>query len=160
MCGHPAIVHIEQEVNGIRQLINLCEVCARNYGVLPSHVLPFSISQNIGVALFGGIDSSMIAHHCCKNCGCTLELLKKTGYLGCAQCYKHLQEKLLPLIKDMQKSLKHVGKRPRGFTSESPSISQREVLEERLRQAIETENFEEAVKIRDQLRLLFQDEND
>jgi protein-arginine kinase activator protein McsA len=57
----------------------------------------------------------------------------------------------------MQKGLKHMGKRPKSFTlvgKVGNDVAQRKVLEEKLRQAIEGEHFEEAARIRDQLRSL------
>jgi protein arginine kinase activator len=152
ICKKPAVVHIEQMINGVQRVIHLCETCARNYGVLPNNVLPFSVAKNIGAALFGDLDPSQKSSRCCDNCGYTLELFKETGQLGCAHCYEGLKKKLLPLIENMQKGVRHIGKRPKGFILRTNDVSQRKVLEGKLRQAIEGEHFEEAAKIRDQLR--------
>jgi protein arginine kinase activator len=76
------------------------------------------------------------------------------GYVGCAQCYEDLKNKLLPLIGNMQKGVRHIGKQPKGFIPRTEDMAERKVLEKKLRQAIEGEHFEEAAKIRDQLRAL------
>jgi protein arginine kinase activator len=123
-------------------------------------VKPFCLAKNIGATLFGDLTSSMIADPHCNHCGCTLELLRKSGNLGCFQCYENFKEKLLPVMKNMQKSLKHRGKQPKGFVTNPPKNSQKSALEEKLREAIKGEDFEEAAKIRDQLRLLSEDGND
>jgi protein arginine kinase activator len=154
ICGKPAAVHIEQVVQGMKQSISLCEACARGYGVLANNAVPFSVTQNISTALFGNLSLSLVSQSSCQRCGYTMELFKKTGYLGCAQCYEHLGEQLLPLIENMQKKLHHRGKRPKGFAVGEEKDLTRESLEKELRQAIEAEHFEEAAKIRDQLRLL------
>jgi protein arginine kinase activator len=158
ICGKPAAVHIEQIVHSIKQTINLCEACARSYGVLTNHVMPFSVAKNIGAALFGDLNPAMTVHDCCEHCGYTMELFKKTGQLGCPQCYESLQEKLLPLIKNIQKNWNHIGKQPRCFTVSGKKALTRESLEEKLRLAIEGERFEEAARLRDKLRSL-KDEN-
>jgi protein arginine kinase activator len=154
ICGKPAAVHIEQVVQGMKQSISLCEVCARGYGVLTNNVVPFSITQNISTALFGNLSLSLVPQGNCQHCGYTMEFFKKTGYLGCAHCYEYLGEQLLPLIENMQKKLHHRGKRPKGFAVGEEIDLTRESLEKELRQAIEAEHFEEAAKIRDQLRSL------
>jgi protein arginine kinase activator len=154
ICGKPAAVHIEQVVHSIKQTINLCESCARSYGVLTSNVLPFSVAKNIGAALFGDLDPSETVHDCCEHCGYTMELFKKTSNVGCPQCYESLREKLLPLIENMQKNLEHIGKQPKGFIIGAKKALTKESLEEKLQRAIEGERFEEAAKIRDKLRSL------
>ncbi|MDR1303444.1 MAG: UvrB/UvrC motif-containing protein [Puniceicoccales bacterium] len=159
ICGKPAAVHIEQIVHSIKQTINLCEACARSYGVLTSNVMPFSVTKNIGTALFGDLNPTLAAQDCCEYCGYTMELFKKTGNLGCPQCYESLREKLLPLIENMQKNLDHIGKQPKCFTVHAKKTLTQESLEEKLRLAIEGERFEEAARIRDALRSLKLDEN-
>ncbi|MDR2812666.1 MAG: UvrB/UvrC motif-containing protein [Puniceicoccales bacterium] len=154
ICGKPAAVHIEQVVKGIKQSIGLCEACARGYGVLVSKMVPLTVAQNIGTALFGDLSLSIAAQGSCKHCGYTMEFFKKTGCLGCFQCYEHLSRQLLHLIENMQKGLHHIGKRPKGFTIHGDKNLTKESLEEQLWQAIKAEHFEEAAKIRDQLRLL------
>ncbi|MDR1434795.1 MAG: UvrB/UvrC motif-containing protein [Puniceicoccales bacterium] len=160
VCGKPAVVHLEQMVNGMKQVVNLCEACARSHGVLPNHVKQFYLAKNIGATLFGDLIPSIVSDSRCNHCGYTLELLRKSGNLGCPQCYENLKEKLLPIIQNMQKSLKHRGKQPKGFVTNPKKNSQKISLEEKLRRAIEGEHFEEAAKIRDQLRLLSENGND
>ncbi|MDR3317270.1 MAG: UvrB/UvrC motif-containing protein [Puniceicoccales bacterium] len=154
ICGQPAAAHIERIVQTIKQSINSCETCARSYGVLTNNMMPFSVAKNIGAALFGDISSSISSHDYCNNCGHTVDLFKKTGNLGCPQCYDYLEEKLLPLIENMQKSLVHIGKQPKGVVIDTQKVLTKELLEEKLQQAIEREHFEEAAQIRDKLRSL------
>jgi protein arginine kinase activator len=154
ICGKPAAVHIEQVIQGIKQSISLCEFCARSYGVLTNNMTPFSVVQNIGTALFGDLSLPFAPAVNCQHCGYTMELFKKTGYLGCAHCYEYLDKQLLPLIENMQKSLHHMGKRPKGVIVSNEKDSTKEALEDQLRQAIGAEHFEEAARVRDQLRAL------
>jgi protein arginine kinase activator len=152
ICGNPAVVRIEQVVQNMKQSVNLCESCARNYGVLTKDMMPFSVIKPIGAALFGDLNLSMADPDCCHRCGYTVELFQKTGNLGCSRCYEYFGKQLSPLIERMQKNLQHIGKRPRHFSMPVEENSTKESLRKKLQLAIEREDFEEAAKIRDQLR--------
>jgi protein arginine kinase activator len=152
ICGNPAAVRIEQIVQNIKQSINLCESCARNYGVLTKDMMSFSVVKPIGAALFGDLSLSMTAPNCCHHCGYTIDFFRKTGNVGCPRCYECFDKQLLPLIERMQKSLQHMGKRPKNFSMPVEKNLTKESLEKKLQRAIELEDFEEAAKIRDQLR--------
>ncbi|MDR0417824.1 MAG: UvrB/UvrC motif-containing protein [Puniceicoccales bacterium] len=162
ICGKKAAVQLRQMVNGSEQTIWLCAVCARNYGVFPQNTLPFSVIKNIEAALFSGFNEK---EKYCLHCGCTMEFFRKNGYLGCAQCYEDLRGDLLPLLENMQKFLKHIGKSPKKFgpivkkSTAKKSTDQVSLLKQ-LQKAIDEERFEDAVKIRDQLRLRTKNEGD
>lgn len=85
----------------------------------------------------------------CPNCGFTNEDVRKTGRLGCSKCYEIFEEMLKDVINDCQKGTQHMGKIPKAFSG-----IRRERLEEELRKAVETERFEDAALIRDQLAQL------
>ena len=48
----------------------------------------------------------------CPSCGTTLDEFRKTGYLGCADCYSAFREELIPTIRVLQGRLYHTGKDP------------------------------------------------
>jgi protein arginine kinase activator len=48
----------------------------------------------------------------CEVCGTTLSSFKKTGKLGCAQCYKTFEPSLLPVLKGIHMNERHIGKHP------------------------------------------------
>jgi protein arginine kinase activator len=85
----------------------------------------------------------------CPNCGFTNEDVRKTGRLGCSTCYEVFEDMLKDVINDCQKGTQHMGKIPKAFSG-----VRRERLEEELRKAVETERFEDAALIRDQLAQL------
>ena len=151
ICGRPAIVHLQQVVGGVEQKIELCEVCARNYGVLPNDESPFSVLKSISSALFSQLGSSIRGARC-SQCGCTSESFRERGQLGCAQCYQDLEDKLLPLLGNAQKSLQHIGKFPKTFKKNEPKSSSLDDLSAKLKRAIDEERFEDAAKLRDQIR--------
>ncbi len=48
----------------------------------------------------------------CPSCGMTLAEFRKTGLVGCADCYTAFREELLPTVKGVQGKLRHTGKDP------------------------------------------------
>ena len=89
---------------------------------------------------------------------------KKTGRLGCANCYSAFEENLMPLIKRIHGAIKHCGKeipsRGRAVKAVTTSVSKAkkegglEELKVRLHRAIKFEEFEEAAILRDKIRRL------
>lgn len=156
VCGAPSVVHLQQAVNGVHQSIDLCEVCARSYGVFPGNAVPFSVMKTISTALFSqlGFLPETMAKVACSCCGCTLEQIREKGYIGCPQCYEDLQSELLLFLERAQKSLRHIGKRPKNFRVRTDEFSSEKELIEQLKRAIYEEQFEEAAQIRDKIRSL------
>lgn len=125
----------------------------------------------------------------CPGCGVSLQQLRQTSLLGCAECYRHFREDLLATIQRMQGTVQHCPSEwdsgsmmdclPEGGQLAIPSETWavgadsvpveepqppafplaghpgREELEECLRQAVESERYEDAAKIRDLLREMF-----
>ncbi len=85
----------------------------------------------------------------CPACGFSSEDLRKIGRLGCPKCYDVFEEMLSDVIKDCQKGPRHTGKVPSAMVS-----LRRRRLEEALDDAVKEERFEEAAKLRDQIKSL------
>ena len=114
----------------------------------------------------------------CNNCGFTFEEIANTGKLGCGNCYDVFQERLDPIIRRMQGANRHVGRVGKMIDSkidekianqstqkkEKPNKpedhkkeNQLEKLQEQLKQAIKDEKYEEAAKIRDEIKKIEKD---
>jgi protein arginine kinase activator len=78
---------------------------------------------------------------------------RTTGRLGCAHCYGTFERSLRELLRRVQGSAKHVGRRyeppPPSVLEGTASVSE---LRERLRRAVENEEFELAAVLRDQIK--------
>jgi protein arginine kinase activator len=85
----------------------------------------------------------------CPSCGFTGEDLRKTGRLGCPDCYAVFSEMLSDVINDCQKAGQHVGKVP-----QSHKGLRQKSLKDLLQKAVDAERFEDAAQLRDQLKLL------
>jgi protein arginine kinase activator len=58
------------------------------------------------------------------------------------------------MLKQMHKGVQHIGKVPKVLRAKLDTTKQRDRLNEQLQKAIETENYEEAARLRDQLKEL------
>ncbi len=58
------------------------------------------------------------------------------------------------MLKQMHKGVQHIGKVPKALRAKLDITKQRDHLNGQLHKAIETENYEEAARLRDQLKEL------
>jgi protein arginine kinase activator len=155
-CGiREAAVHITEIVNEKTVEMHLCEICAKEKGVMGTQA--FSLADllaglmDLGVevtAKEGGLLKS------CPSCGMTFEDFKKTGRFGCAQCYETFKESIIPLLQKIHGSMRHFGKAPKKISLAIREDTELQQLQGRLKEAIEKEEFEEAAKIRDRIKEL------
>lgn len=98
----------------------------------------------------------------CSNCGLTYQEFMKIGRFGCSHCYDSFSKALDKSITNIQGSYLHSGKKPKGFQSKTEKLvselSEIDKLNIRLQDAIEKEEYEEAAKLRDRIRVLKKEE--
>lgn len=90
----------------------------------------------------------------CSGCGLTYEEFQRTGKLGCAQCYQDFAKELRPLLARIHGRSQHAGRVPSGQEKTLEAELCLEELRQQMAEAISTENFEEAAKLRDEIRAL------
>jgi protein arginine kinase activator len=155
---NPATFHyVERENEQIVKDIHLCEECTRQKGI---QNVQFSLSTVLGQlidpqAAGGGPVSKEMADLTCPRCGITyLEFRQKTR-LGCAQDYEVFRKALVPLLEKIHGHTQHKGKSP--SPGGGAKMSRQKVLFD-LRRELETqikaEHYEEAARLRDQIRQL------
>jgi len=169
ICGkNPATVHLTEIIDEQMNELHLCEECARTKSS--------AMEQQFGLSdlLAGMVDFEKankdegIPAVKCPSCGLTYADFKKIGRLGCGQCYNVFRKYLAPLLKRIHGSSQHVGKSPvrkaktapaagAGVATEAPpAIPKRKAdlqeLKAQLAKAIEKEAFEEAARLRDQIK--------
>jgi protein arginine kinase activator len=140
--------------NGVRQ-VRLCERCAAERGVQTVFTSPkpqlgsFLQSVHEQVAPAQG-DATR-----CPFCSSTLRDFRQTERLGCANCYIAFEQSLRDLLRRVHGSSKHIGPAYEGPSDEQMlTVGTTEQLRQRLQRAIETEQFELAATLRDQLRAI------
>ncbi|MBC8059666.1 MAG: UvrB/UvrC motif-containing protein [Clostridiaceae bacterium] len=157
-----ATVHIKKLMNGAKQEYSLCDSCANELnGMSFVDISSIGLSNTFTVQdLLGGIidyvnqssQSTTVNIQTCKNCGMSYTEFKKTGLMGCSQCYESFKDSLVPIIKRVQGNIEHVGKIPKKSGKEIMGKRQLLKLKEDLNKAITSEEYEKAAEIRDEIR--------
>ena len=147
-----ATVHLTQMIEGKTKKVDLCEACSKAKGVddptgfsLADLLLGLGAAQEMEQATAG-------AEVKCPHCGFTQVDFKKAGRLGCAECYTTFAEGLEGLLKTMHKGTKHVGKRPQTLQRSQDYSEKVQSLQKKLEKAVGDENFEQAARLRDELK--------
>ncbi|MCF7847501.1 MAG: UvrB/UvrC motif-containing protein [Kiritimatiellales bacterium] len=151
---HEATVHLTQVIDGEMKKLNLCQSCAQKSGIdLKS---PISItdvllglgSKNQAMELSPEYDLS------CARCHMTRAEFKKTGRLGCPDCYRTFMGELSVLTKAMHHGGQHVGKIPARQGNRARIAAQVAALQKDLETAIAKEQYEVAANLRDKIKAL------
>jgi protein arginine kinase activator len=151
-----ATIFLTQVVEGKVQKVNLCQGCAQSKGVTDSTGFNLAeLLQGVGEETVQVSSSRGVA---CPTCGFSQSDFKKTGRLGCSECYQVFHDGLTGLLKAMHKGTRHTGKvpgqQPRQVSPRVDYSGQIEMLRKRLSASVEAENYEEAAMLRDELRQL------
>jgi len=147
----PATVHITQIVGDKAQKLDLCEECAKAKGVNDPAFAPADLMLGLGASQeieqsAGGVEAK------CPRCGFSQADFKKSGRLGCSECYKTFAEGLEGLLKSMHKGTHHAGKVPEALRATREQSDRLKLLQKKLAKAIEDENFEQAAQLRDEIK--------
>lgn len=114
----------------------------------------------------------------CDSCGMTFENFMNTGKFGCSNCYNIFESKIDPILKNIHGANRHVGRlgkigpasniqeqeekkennKIEETEKEEPKVanevSEEDKLREELRKAIKEERYEDAAKLRDEIKNL------
>lgn len=154
-CGqNEAILHLTSiESNQIKSS-HLCEKCASARGLEPATGTG-NLPLTDFLAQMGRAGEASQVGGPCPYCGLKLDDFKKTGRLGCSHCFVAFEPHLRTLLRRLHGSTQHVGK---VYLPPNPSTTEREErlagLRRKLSKAVESEDFERAAQIRDQIRSL------
>ncbi|MCF8018112.1 MAG: UvrB/UvrC motif-containing protein [Vallitaleaceae bacterium] len=147
-----ATVYLNQTLNGETKEVHLCEVCAKeNEGILFNDGLSF---QQFLSGLLKNNKSPQIksVDLTCPKCGMTFGDFKTKSKVGCAHCYKVFDTHLQPIVKRLQGSLYHTGKRPSKLNQKIQLQNKMETYESDLKIALMKEDYEQAAVIRDLIK--------
>lgn len=142
-----AIVHRIVVINGQKHERHLCSECAEAAGSIAFKLPSFAELMNVSFKSAEKEEEAACA------CGMTLSRFKEGGLLGCPHCYETFREALMPVIERSQGGRRqHMGTRP--ALEDSPAQSELEKRREELCKAIEAEDYEQAARLRDEIRAL------
>ena len=119
-----ASVFLTQIVDGKMQKVNLCDSCSKAKGV--DDPTGFALADLLlGLGAAQEIERGSGSAQRCPSCGFSQADFKKTGRLGCAQCYETFAEGLNSLLKAMHKGTDHNGKDSRPHRAPASSARTR-----------------------------------
>ncbi len=146
-----ATVHFTQIVNDDTETFHLCQSCAQARGLktapnAPQAPLSDFLSE-MGAPLFTKATSANVS---CPRCGCTFRQFRKTGRLGCGQCYTTFEQEMSALLRKIHGSNEHMGIAvSEGVESRDDHQTRLAELRRELRHAVESEEYERAAELRD-----------
>ena len=152
-----AVIHLTQIVNEQVTTLHLCEKCAAEKGVESPGAVAKTPLGSFLAAMGKEAEQAPQARsgEACGRCGGTFQDFRETGRLGCSDCYRTFEAPLRDLLRRLHGSTHHLGER---YAERDPAAAvareQAVDLREQLRLAVETENFELAAELRDRLRVL------
>lgn len=147
LCGKPATVHLTQIVNAKMHKVDLCEACAQAKGVTDPG--GFSLADLLLKASMSPEEPA--AGEVCPDCGFKPADFKKHGRFGCPRCYQTFAGMVSPMLENMHKGTRHVGKVPHKALERRHLVERVANLEADLSGAIKEERYEDAARLRDEL---------
>jgi protein arginine kinase activator len=154
-CGkNEAQIHFTQIQNNEIKTRHLCETCAAALGLDPGAGAATAPLADFLAQMGKAIAAETVsAAGTCPSCGLTLADFKRTGRLGCARCWSAFEGSLRGLLRKLHGGTQHTGK---VYLSPDPTEVDRSArissLRRSLQRAVESEDFERAAALRDQIR--------
>ncbi len=152
-----ATVFYREIVNGKETKYALCSDCAAAMEKESGSLFADPFGGNLLGSLFSDIPQKIQPRKeekKCTLCGATFRQLAENGKVGCPACYTSFREELAPTLKRLHGTAVHRGRVPKKFQAKRTAMEKLASLERDLKKAIETEAYEEAAKLRDEIRAL------
>lgn len=155
---HDAVIFLEQvSNNGQKRRINICRDCALKRGISSD---PKSVELSIGDLFRELADMSkkfiIDNSRMCPVCGTSISEIRKTGLVGCPECYSVFKNDIKKLLADKGIAAAYTGSMPRRLASVHSVLTDRIMLQNKLDAAVAKEDYEKAAMYRDYLRALEQ----
>lgn len=134
---------------------DLCDACAKAKGVDtdPAAFLVADADIMLGLGASQVLDPSAgVVEVKCPRCGFSQADFKKSGRLGCPECYRTFAEGLAGLLKTMHKGTRHLGKAPEELRQSRDHVDRLKLLQKKLAKAVGEEDYETAAAIRDEIK--------
>ena len=156
-CDRPATHHSVEIVNKQKIEKHFCDIHAAEEGMAvksvdPQQHTPLNELLTNFIKLHSGSPASA-QDGVCDNCGLTFSEFRENSLLGCPHCYAAFETPLEPLLERAHGSgTHHVGKVPRRGGASEQRQEQLLRMRRRLDEAVESEDYELAARLRDELR--------
>lgn len=173
-CGkNDANVKYTQIINGEKKQMFLCEECSEKLGINDIHFnMPINFTSFLTDFFDDMNDISLMPSVGtlnplkCSKCGLTWDDFLHTGRFGCSNCYSDFETRIDPILRSLQGATSHIGRigdikqgnnvkqnlDDKLQNEEIEAVSKIEKLKADLKQAIKEERYEDAAKIRDEIK--------
>lgn len=158
-----ATSHIHYVRNGVVRDIYLCKSCATEYKA--ENLYDGDIFKVLSSLLSDGanVTKNTDTKLKCDCCGSDFNEIRRTGKVGCSNCYKVFEAQLSPTVARIHKNTVHIGKKPNDSIvsesveghNENEAASKEQTitgLKRELAEAIKNEEYEIAAVIRDKIK--------
>ena len=174
-CGkNQANVKYTQIINGDKKQMFLCEECSQKLGIGNMNFnMPIDFSSFLG-DFFDDMNTTSFIPTLktplqlkCKQCGLDFDDFLHTGKFGCSNCYDEFESMIDPILKNIHGANRHVGRLGEVIEGNNvsnddkvsqinpnKSDSKLDNLKKDLKKAIKEERYEDAAKIRDEIKKL------
>lgn len=165
----PATTHLTEldSENGQRQELHICSTCIQRLDLkLEAGPPPIAVilgmksddasSAKLKVNSKLSLPGMVRDEERCPQCGLAFAEFGSGKLFGCAHDYTAFSERIETLLRNYHGDVKHVGRRP-GEARPQPAdgvTTRRAQLDAALREAVASEQYEVAAKLRDELRNL------
>ncbi len=168
----PATAHLTEldPDSGERQELHICSTCIQKLDLkLESGPPPIAVilgmapddqsSAKIKIAAHPNVPALKKQDEQCPHCGLAFSEFGSGKLFGCAHDYTAFGEKIEILLRNYHGTTQHIGRRPGTEPTQEPDpiTARRAKLDEALREAVTSENYESAAKLRDELKRLDDD---
>jgi len=151
LCDKKAIVHLTEISNGQQIERHLCQQCAQKEGITVKAHEP--ISKLLHDLVEAQEESHKLKELHCPQCDLSWSDFRKRGLLGCSNDYLAFGKTLETLIERTQGSgVTHVGRIPKCARGNLGRQVQLLRLRQDLQTAVESEDYEAAARLRDEIR--------
>ena len=151
-CESPATFHLTEIKDGDKSERHLCEECAK--------VLQVPQANKELQNLLKSFDPTHLSQQqrgrsprVCPDCGMTYAEFRQNGRFGCPKDYDVFGKEVVALLDRIHGSSLYTGKTPDGgWVEDGQLVDAMSDVRTRLDQAIQSEDYEEAARLRDEIR--------
>lgn len=175
-CGrNEANVKYTQIINGEKKQMFLCEECSQKMGISDIHFnMPINFNSFLKDFFDDMSERSFLPSISgenpkvqCSKCGLTWDDFLHNGTFGCPSCYDEFERSIDPILRSLQGATSHVGRLGEVKSqndiktnlddrneenTEKKELNKIEKLKDDLKQAIKDERYEDAAKLRDEIK--------
>jgi protein arginine kinase activator len=156
----PVVMKFQVASHGQTIERSLCQVCGQKYSGMLN--VPLNLGAQGPFALLSGMLTPAPAQGAalpgparCDRCGYTFHQFQHTSMLGCPECYEAFSSQMEIILRRSQGgTVQHAGKFPSRCGGRREARRKVESLSRALEQAVQEQRFEEAARLRDEIRAL------